>query len=61
VDRLVRVVVGLVALVLAVRMGTSTAAYVLYAVAAVGLLTGILRWCPLWALLGINTCGRAGA
>ncbi|MDR7618046.1 MAG: DUF2892 domain-containing protein [Armatimonadota bacterium] len=59
VDRAVRIIVGLVALLLALRQGASTTAYVLYAVAAVGLATGIVGWCPLWALLGVNTCGRA--
>lgn len=58
VDRIVRVVVGLIALVLGLRQGASVAAYVLYAVAAVGLVTGLVGWCPLWALLGVNTCGR---
>lgn len=59
VDRVVRVVVGLIALALGLRQGPSAAAYVLYAVALVGLGTGLVGWCPLWALLGINTCGRA--
>lgn len=58
VDRAVRIVAGLVALWLGLQQGTSVAAYVLYAVAAVGLVTGIVGWCPLWALLGVNTCAR---
>ncbi|MCS7235158.1 MAG: DUF2892 domain-containing protein [Armatimonadota bacterium] len=59
VDRIVRVVVGLVALLVALRQGTTPLAYVLYVVAAAGLITGIVGWCPLWALLGVDTCGRA--
>ncbi|MCS7173951.1 MAG: DUF2892 domain-containing protein [Armatimonadetes bacterium] len=59
VDRIVRVVVGLVALLLALRQGATALGYVLYVVAAAGLITGVVGWCPLWALLGVNTCGRA--
>ncbi|MDR7415258.1 MAG: DUF2892 domain-containing protein [Armatimonadota bacterium] len=61
VDRAIRIVVGLVALWLGLRQGASALAYVLYAVAAVGLVTGVVGWCPLWALLGVNTCARPRA
>ncbi|MFN5822656.1 MAG: DUF2892 domain-containing protein [Sphingomonadales bacterium] len=25
----------------------------------VPLLTGLVRWCPLYRLIGVNTCGKA--
>ncbi len=57
-DRVVRVLVGLGALALALQQGASTVSYVLYAVAAVGLLTGLAGRCPLYAVLGLQTCGK---
>ncbi len=56
VDRVVRVLIGLGALTLALWQGGSAVAYVLYAVAAVGLVTGLVGRCPLYALLGLQTC-----
>ncbi|MDR5710162.1 MAG: DUF2892 domain-containing protein [Armatimonadota bacterium] len=57
-DRVVRIVVGLVALAVGLQRGGSALGYVLYAVAAVGLVTGIVGRCPLYALLGLQTCGQ---
>ncbi|MFN3286565.1 MAG: DUF2892 domain-containing protein [bacterium] len=57
-DRVVRVVVGIVALLLGLQQGGSVLGYVLYAVAAVGLITGLVGRCPLYALLGLQTCGK---
>ncbi|MCL6498952.1 MAG: DUF2892 domain-containing protein [Firmicutes bacterium] len=59
VDRVVRAAVGLVALVLGLQQGGSALGYVLYAVAAVGLITGLVGRCPLYAVLGLQTCGKA--
>ncbi|MDR5684071.1 MAG: DUF2892 domain-containing protein [Armatimonadota bacterium] len=58
-DRVVRVMIGLVALFAGLQQGGSALAYVLYLVAGLGLLTGIVGRCPLYALLGIHTCGQA--
>lgn len=59
-DRVVRVVVGLVLLSL-VFVGPHTA---LGWIGVVPLLTGLVGYCPLYRVLGINTCspsaGRAG-
>lgn len=61
-DRLIRVVIGLVLLALGLfHVVTGTAAIVAYVVAAVAMITGIVRFCPAWALFGINTSGsKAG-
>ncbi len=58
-DRVVRLLVGVGALALALQQGGSVLGYVLYAVAAVGLITGLVGRCPLYALLGLQTCGKA--
>jgi len=58
-DRVFRVVVGVVALILGLQQGGTALGYVLYGVAAVGLVTGLVGRCPLYALLGIQTCGKA--
>ncbi|MCI0525825.1 MAG: DUF2892 domain-containing protein [Nitrospira sp.] len=57
VDRTVRIVLGLLFLSIGLfgNLGTvgETISFVL---AAAGLITGFLNYCPLNALLGINTC-----
>ncbi|HRD28513.1 MAG TPA: DUF2892 domain-containing protein [Caulobacter sp.] len=52
VDRVLRIIVGLVVLSLAF-VGPKTAWGYL---GAIPLLTGIVGFCPLYAVLGINTC-----
>ena len=55
-DRLIRVVIGLVLIALGLfHVVTGTAAIVAYVVAAVAIITGIVRFCPAWAMFGINT------
>ncbi|MCU4121554.1 DUF2892 domain-containing protein [Variovorax sp. N23] len=53
VDRALRIVVGLALIALAV---TGTVGYWGY-IGVVPLLTGLFSFCPLYTLLGINTCG----
>lgn len=64
VDRVIRIVIGGIAVALGAFAGalglTSAWAYVLYAMGAIGLLTGLVGWCPLYALFGAQTCRRAG-
>ena len=56
-DRLVRVVVAVVAAIAAVMVGLgSVAGIVLLVVAAIMLGTAAVGFCPLYALFGINTC-----
>lgn len=52
VERILRVVLGL-ALLSQVFMGLNNAWFLL---GVVPLFTGLLGWCPPYALLGINTC-----
>ncbi|MEQ1499726.1 MAG: DUF2892 domain-containing protein [Novosphingobium sp.] len=53
-DRVIRIVLGLVLLVMA-----ATGMYTPWTwLGLVVLLTGLIGWCPPYALLGINTCKR---
>ncbi len=58
-ERVVRALIGLGALLLALQQGGSALAYVLYAVAVVAFVTALVGRCPLWAVLGIQTCDKA--
>lgn len=53
IDRIVRVVVGLIVLSLAFVGPKTPLGYL----GLVPLITGILGYCPLYAVLGINSCG----
>lgn len=55
VDRGLRIVVGLVLLSL-VFVGPQT---LWGLIGIVPLATGLIRWCPAYGLLGMNTCGTA--
>lgn len=55
IDRVLRIVLGLVLIAL-VFVGPQTP---LGWIGLVPLLTGLLRTCPLYSLLGMNTCPRS--
>jgi len=56
VDMVARLIIGVVLIAVAVAVPMSTVwQVVLYLVAAVALVTGIVRYCPANALLGIDT------
>jgi hypothetical protein len=55
VDRILRVLVGIVVLSLAFIGPKTPWAYL----GIVPLLTGAIGFCPLYAILGVNTCGVA--
>lgn len=57
-DRIIRILLGLVALYLGYSTG-GTLAYVGYAAGALLLVTGAAGWCGLYTLLGVNTCKKA--
>ena len=57
VDRILRVVVGIAILSLAFVGPQTPWAYL----GVVPLLTGIIGFCPLYAILGVNTCGAPKA
>ncbi len=55
-DRVIRVVLGVVLLVLYfMHVVTGTLCIVFVVLAAIALITGIVGFCPLYALLKINT------
>ena len=61
IDRVVRILLGVVLLVLAfLHVITGTAAVVAYVAAAIALVTGLFRFCPAWAIFGVNTCPVTG-
>lgn len=52
IDRILRIVVGLVLIALAATGTVSWWGYI----GVVPLLTGVFRFCPAYTLLGVNTC-----
>lgn len=52
IDKILRIVVGLVLIVWAVAFGGPLWAWI----GIVPLATGLIGWCPFYPLLGINTC-----
>lgn len=56
-EKAIRLLVAVVAVALNLTGVTSGAlAIVLYVVAGLMVLTSLLSFCPLWTVLGINTC-----
>ncbi len=56
-DRWIRIVLAIVLAGLYFgNIVSGTIGYILLGVAAVSLITGLLNWCGLYALLGIKTC-----
>ncbi|HTP41860.1 MAG TPA: DUF2892 domain-containing protein [Nitrospiria bacterium] len=57
-ERTIRIVLGILLLVIGYAAGLPVwASVVAYMAGAIALLTGAVRFCPLWQLFGINTCG----
>ena len=52
IDRIARVVVGLVLIALAATGTVGVWGWI----GVVPLLTGLIRWCPLYPLLGVSSC-----
>ena len=59
IDRILRMVLG-VALIIVGAMGLLNVpwSYVAIGAGAVFLLTSLIRFCPIYPILGINTCGK---
>jgi len=56
-DQVVRLVVGVALLVLGLsHLVTGAWAIAAYTLGAIALITGLMRFCPAWSVLGINTC-----
>lgn len=59
-DRIARLVVGVALLIIGLAVPMATVLQTLvFVVAAIALVTGVVRFCPVNALLGINTCKQA--
>ena len=60
IDKIIRVLIAVVIAVLYWQgmISGGTVAIVLLVLAAVFLLTSLLNFCPLYTILGINTCKR---
>jgi hypothetical protein len=57
VDRIIRAVVGVAALLGAFAMGSGSVAFILLlVVGAILLVTAAVGFCPLYRVFGINTC-----
>lgn len=57
VDRILRILLGIVLVVLGlVHVLTGGWAIAAYIVGAIAFVSGVVRFCPAWALLGVNTC-----
>ncbi len=52
IDRILRIVVGLVLITLAATGTVGAWGWI----GVVPLLTGLIRWCPIYPLLGLNSC-----
>lgn len=60
-DMTVRLIAGLVLLVIGLTIPMNAIVQVIvFVVAAIALITGIIRYCPANALFGINTCAKQG-
>lgn len=58
-DRTIRVVLALImGVLIGTGVVTGTLGYVLLAFSAVFVLTSLVSFCPLYTLLGINTCPK---
>jgi uncharacterized membrane protein YcjF (UPF0283 family) len=58
-DRLVRVVIAVAAVAGGIVVGTGTLmSWVLFAVAAIMLVTAATGFCPLYRVFGVSTCRR---
>ena len=55
IDRILRIVVGL-ALILGFFLNMSASYSWLYLIGIVPLATGLMQACPLYSLIGLNTC-----
>lgn len=56
IDRIVRVAVGVAALVVFFMNQGTPLGWVALVVAVLGLFTGLVGWCALYSVFGINTC-----
>lgn len=57
IDKTIRIIIAVaLALLYYFNVVTGTLAYILMAVAIILLLTSLINFCPLYRILGVNTC-----
>lgn len=55
-EKIIRIVIAIIAFIVAYFAGLSpTLSYIAYGVGALALITGLINFCPLWAVLGVKT------
>lgn len=60
-DKAIRILIALViGLLIYFRVVTGTPAMVLLVIAGVFVLTSLISFCPLYTLIGLNTCKKKG-
>ena len=61
VDRVIRIILGLILLIGPMQMGYSCAvAYIVMLIGVILLITGIIGYCGLYNVIGINTLKKKG-
>ena len=56
-DKVIRIIIGIILLLIAIAFPVGTAwTIILVILGLIALITGISGFCPLYSLLGINTC-----
>jgi len=59
-ERAIRLIIGIALLALGFfHVVSGTMAIAAYVLGAIALVTGLIRFCPLWTVFGINTCATA--
>ncbi len=61
IDRILRVLIGLILIVWAVGYLPGVAASAWGWIGVIPLLTGLVGYCPIYSIAGVNTCGRPSA
>jgi len=61
IDRIARIVIGVVLVVVGLMVASKVAMVILLILGAIALVTGVIGWCGLYALLGISTTKAAPA
>lgn len=57
-DQKVRIGIGIIALFIGYFILTDTAQTIAYVIGFIGIITGSIKFCGLYTLLGITTCPR---
>jgi hypothetical protein len=59
IEKVIRILIAAIFIVLfATKVVTGTLGIVLLAIAGIFILTSLISWCPIWAVLGVNTTGK---